>query len=535
MSAASADTVNPPQNKTSNEVWVLVTSVLASAMAFIDATALNVAMPAIQSQINATGPQMFWIVNSYAVVTAALILFGGALGDGFGRKRIFAIGIALFTLASLGCGLARGIHPLIATRALQGCGAALMIPGSLSMIATVFAPDRRGRAIGIWSACSVVMTALGPIIGGLLADAGQWPAIFFINLPIGVIALTALLWKVSLPTHADQTHDGPADGSHRSDQRKHRVDLAGAVYSILALSGINFALLEVGSRGWNDVVVVAALGFGVISLVCFLRNESRAEFPLLPMDVFRRRNFNLAAQMTLSFYSGLYGMLFFLSLNLVQVQGYRASMAGAAQLPVMVLVVVLSPVAGSLVDRRGPRLPLTIGGVLGTIGFLLLASPATTSGESDYWTTFFPPLVCLGAAMGMVAATLSTTIMNSVSQSRVGIASGINSTLSRLSNVLGVALLGPVALFTFGRSLNRQCGSLPVPDAALHDLRADAIRLGDTVPPTGISPDLSKLVQDAILLAQVDSFRAVSILSALAVALSTLITVLLLERKHVDE
>ena len=236
------------------------------------------------------------------------------------------------------------------------------------------------------------------------------------------------------------------------------------MFGILALAGINFALFEVASRGWTDVVVVSALVGGVCFFGMFLWNESRSASPLLPLELFRNRKFRAACQLTVCFYSSLYGMLFFLALNLIQVHGYAASAAGAAQLPVMVLVIVLSPIAGSLVDRYGPCLPLTVGGLLGDLGFLLLARPSVTSGWADYWTSFFPPLLLLGAAMGMSAAPLSTTIMNSVPQAQFGIASGINSMLSRLSSVLGIAVFGPIAIPTFRLSLMRQADSLSLDD-----------------------------------------------------------------------
>ena len=506
-------------HQSSNEKWVLVTAVLASGMAFIDATALNVALPAIQSQTRATGTELFWIVNSYAVVTAALILFGGALGDGFGRKRVFAIGISLFVAASLGCGLSSGTQFLIVARTLQGLGAALMIPGSLALISTTFHASHRGRAIGIWSACSVVMTALGPIIGGLLADIGWWRAIFFINLPIGVLSLAALLTKVKVPVH----------------QRSRSVDYAGAVFGIVALAGINFALLEVASRGWNDVIVVSAFVGGILFLGVFLWHESRSASPLLPLELCRNQNFRAACQLTVCFYSGLYGMLFFLALNLIQVQGYAAAVAGAAQLPVMVLVILLSPIAGSLVDRYGPRLPLMVGGILGGLGFLMLARPSVTSGSTYYWTSFFPPLLLLGAAMGMSAAPLSTTIMNSVPATHSGVASGINSMLSRLSSVLGIAILGPIAIITFGHALMQQSQSLSLDDRWSSALQRESWRLADAVPPPGMSPEMTNAVQNGIRLAYVDAFRVVSCISAALVVLSTLLAAMMLQKPTVGD
>jgi EmrB/QacA subfamily drug resistance transporter len=505
-------------NRANNEMWVLVTAVLASSMAFIDATALNVALPAMQSQTRATGLELFWIVNSYAVVTAALILFGGALGDTYGRKQVFGIGIGVFVSASLACGLAPDTGSLILGRTIQGLGAALVIPGSLALISTTFGASGRGRAIGIWTACSVLMTALGPILGGLLSDAGWWRGVFFINLPIGVVALFVLFAKVQVVRRP----------------RPRSIDYAGAVLATIGLAGINFALLEIAARGWRDTVVLVALVGGLCFLVIFLWNESRVVSPLLPLNLFRSRDFRAACQLTVCFYSGVYGMLFFLALNLIQVQGYPASLAGAAQLPLMATVIVLAPFAGTLVDRFGPRFPISLGGMLGGLGFLLLCHPSVTSGLGDYWFSFFPPLLLLGAAMGMSAAPLSTTIMNSVPPKHFGIASAINSMLSRLSSVLGVAILGPIAMVTFRRSLRLQTESL-LDDRRSMLLQRESWRLADAVPPPGISPEMAEAVQNGIHVAYVDAFRAVSAAAAAAVIVSTLVAAKMLGRPAVGE
>ena len=510
-----------------HERWVIVVAVLASSMAFIDATALNVAMPVIQSEFTASGAELLWIVNAYALVTAALILFGGVIGDRFGRVKVFALGIGLFVAASLACGAAPGSQTLIAARAIQGLGAALMIPGSLSLIAATFEPSRRGRAIGIWTACSVVMTALGPIVGGLLADAGWWRAIFFLNLPIGAMALAVLGIKVS---SAELSFT--KGSTVRSHSELEQTDIAGACLGIVALASLNFGLIELGNRRWSDPLVIVALGTCGASLIAFVWNEARCRFPLLPLDLFRSRNFLAASQMTLSFYCGLYGMLFFLALNLVQVQGYLASAAGLAQLPVILMVISFAPVAGYLVDRAGPRVPIACGGVLGVLGFVLLARPGVTSGPDDYWTTFFPPLALLGMAMGMSAAPLTTTILNCVPEAKIGLASGINSTLSRLSSVLGLVILGSISLHRFSRSLLQKVEPLNLGDELLANLKVQSKRLADTVPPDGLSPVMTEVIQQSVRESFVDSFRTVSLVSAAALGVSTLIAVVLLQKRN---
>lgn len=499
-----------------NEVWILVATVLASGMAFIDATALNVALPAIQSQMDATGADLLWIVNAYAVVTAALLLFGGALGDRFGRVGVFSTGISLFVVASLCCGAARSVPVLVIARAFQGLGAALMIPGSLSLISTVFEPSRRGRAIGIWSACSVVMTALGPIMGGWFADAGFWRAIFWVNLPIGAVSLWVLFRKVSLG------HDAKPKGS---------IDYIGAGLSILALASLNYGLIEMAVRGWSDPTVATAFAVSLVSGFAFIANEARSPCPLLRLGLFRNRNFVAACQLTICFYSGLYGMLFFLALNLIQVQEYSAANAGIAQLPVMLLVIMVSPIAGMLVDRQGPRGPLTVGGILAVLGFLLLARPGLTSGVSAYWRNFLPPLVLLGLAMGLTAAPLSTTIMNSVPKHDVGSASGLNSTLSRLSAVLGIALLGPLAIWTFSRSLMVQTKGFSLSSKMADALQQQSWRLADAMAPAGTSLEVSMAVEQAVRLAYVDAFRAVAYVAAAVVGVSTLLSAAMLKHQ----
>lgn len=509
----------PQANSTAadTERWVLLAAVLASSMAFIDATALNVALPAIQKQLRCTGAELLWILNAYALVVAALLLLGGGMGDRFGRKRMFIVGIGLFAVASLACGGAANTKWLIAARAFQGLGAALMIPGSLSLISSTFEPSRRGRAIGTWSAFSVIMTALGPILGGLFAHAGFWRGVFWINLPLAVLCLAILVGKVP-KTRGDGVMSGPPD-------------YAGAVLSVLGLAALNYGLIESAARSWHDPLVAAALTLGAVCLAAFIWVELRATDPLLPLSMFRDRTLIAACLQTLCFYSGLFGTMFFLSLNLIQVQHYNPAVAGLAQLPLMLLVVVVSPLAGRLVDRHDPRLSLTAGGSLAAVGFLLLARPELTSGPDSYWTTFLPPLALLGLAMGLSATPLSTTVMNRVQQHQMGVASGLNATLSRLSAVLGVAVLGMVALFVFDRSLTSRAPALNLTAAESTILARESKKLVEAIPPPGMPPAKANAVKSAIKLAYVTSFRMVSYVCAVSVASSTLLVAWLLPPK----
>jgi EmrB/QacA subfamily drug resistance transporter len=491
-----------------NEFWVLVTTVLASGMAFIDATALNVAMPAIQAQWDATAVQLLWILNAYSLVVAALLFFGGALGDRYGRANVFAVGITMFVTASACCGLAWDVVSLIFARAFQGIGAAMMIPGSLALIGCVVDPSRRGRAIGIWTACSVVMTAMGPVIGGIFADKGWWRAIFWINLPIGLLALVTLRTKLSTVIQ---------------QRRSESMDCVGAVLAVASLAFLSFGMIEVARRGWSDRIVVVSLLVALGAGIALVWHELRSNSPLIPLALFRDRRFTAACQMTLCFYSTLYGMLFFLSLNLIQVQGYSALETGIAQVPVMLFVILLSPLAGKLVDRYGPRVPLVVGGLVASTGFLLLSRAGLPVGSSGYWTQFFPPLLLLGAAMGMTAAPLSTTIINSVPSCHLGIASGINSTLSRLSGVLGIAMLGPLAITTFRRAMIDEAKSSDLSAGLTVAIERESHKLANAIPPAGLAPELSELFENLVRVAYIDSFRVISLMSAAAVAVSTLV------------
>jgi EmrB/QacA subfamily drug resistance transporter len=360
------------------------------------------------------------------VPLTALLLAAGALGDLHGRRRVFAIGIALFALASLACGLAPRSSVLVAARAVQGAGAALMIPGSLALIAATFPAERLGRAVGAWSALSVVAMALGPVLGGALAERGLWRGVFLLNLPPALAAL-ALLARVP---------------ESRSGESAARFDLAGTTLALAGLLGLCYGLLAAPERGWTDARVMGALSFGLALLAVFARVEARAARPMLPLALFRSRALAVAAAVTLLLYAAFHGWMVFVPLHLVNAQGYDELQAGLAQLPLLALLVLLSPLAGRLVDRRGARLPLTLGTALTTLGFLGFRAAGHTAGPSEYATRFLPSFLALGAGLGLCIAPLSTLVVASVGRERFALASGINSTLSRLAGVLGVALLG---------------------------------------------------------------------------------------------
>jgi EmrB/QacA subfamily drug resistance transporter len=479
--------------------WVLVAAVLGSSMVFIDGTALSVALPAMQSALGATGSDLLWVTNGFSLPLAALLLLGGGLGDCYGRRRVFALGIMIFTVASLACGLAPSVGTLVAARVVQGVGGALMVPGALALVSTFFEPVERGRAIGTWSAASVLATAIGPVLGGLLARLGLWRWVFFINLPLAAAAVVVLFARV------------PADPK---PSRTGRVDGWGAFTITIGLAGINYGLVQWSKSGVHDARVLPALITGLASLVVFVVLQQRLAQPLLPLDIFKSRTLSAASLLSLLFYMAFHGMLFFLPLNLIQVQGYDPALAGLAQLPLMALLIALSRYAGGLVDRHGPRRPLMIGTLVAGFGFWWFSLPGLTAGPGRFTTTFLPGLVLLGIGLGFTAAPLSTTVMDSLSADRLGLASGINSTVTRLAGVLAIAILGPVALFSFGKSLDAVAVAAGLPAPVRAHLANEAPKLAEARSPADLSPGTRIAVEKLIKLSFVDTFDRIARLTA---------------------
>jgi EmrB/QacA subfamily drug resistance transporter len=475
--------------------WVLAASVLGSSLAFVDGTVVNVALPAIQRELHASVYQAQWVVESYALLLAALLLVGGALGDRLGRRRVFLLGVGVFAAASVACALSQTVRQLIAARAVQGVGAALLVPGSLALISASFPEQERGRAFGTWAAFSGITSAVGPLLGGYLIDRLSWAWAFAVNVPLAAIVL-AITWA-RVP---ESRRPGPAP----------RLDLPGAVLATLGLGGLVFFFIEAPARGWGAPAVLLALAIGLAALVAFFFVERRHPAPMLPFALLRNRNFAAANLLTLLLYAALGGGLFFLPLNLIQVQGLSATAAGAALLPFVAIMFLLSRWAGGLVDRRGARGPLVAGPLIAAAGFVLLAWPGTAA---SYWTGFLPGVAVLGLGVTIAVAPLTTTVMNSVAADAVGTASGVNNALSRVAGVLAIAMFGALMAAVFEPRLRAAMQAAGLPADVADAIWRQRDRLAAIEPPAGA--EAAQAVRAAVKEAFVAGYRWIMGLSAL--------------------
>lgn len=409
--------------------WLIAVAVAGSGMAFLDSTVVNVALPDIGRDFDAGAGALQWILNGYLLTLASLILLGGSLGDRHGRRRVFVLGIVVFTAASLLCAVAPSVEVLIAARLAQGVGGALLTPGSLAIVEASFRPGDRARAIGAWSGLGGVATALGPLLGGYLVGAISWRAIFLINLPLGAFVAWAAI------RHVPETLDPDAGG---------RLDLRGACLAALGLAGVTYALIEAPGQGASAAIVVTAVG-GIAALVAFFVDERRSANPMLPLEIFSSRQFSAANAVTFAVYAAL-GGFFFLLVAFLQISlGYSPVAAGAASLPVTALMLLFSARAGALAQRIGPRAPLTAGSLIIAVG--LLAMTQIEPGDA-YLTSVLPAALVFGAGLTLVVAPVTATVLAAADVRHSGIASGVNNAVARVAGLLAVAVLPTIAGIT---------------------------------------------------------------------------------------
>src|SRR5215216_4568066 len=492
--------------------WILTATILASSMAFIDGTVVNVALPFLQTSLNATAIGIQWVIEAYSLFLSALLLVGGSLGDRYGRRRIFNIGVVIFAVASALCGFAANIEQLIVARALQGIGGAMLVPGSLALISSSFSEEKRGKAIGTWSGFSAMTTAIGPVLGGWLVENISWRAAFFLNLPLALAVLLISIWKV--PESSEKNHRGP-------------LDWLGAALATIGLGGVIYGLIESPRLGFSNSIVLLALVGGVISLTLFGFNEARAKNPMVPLKLFRSRDFAGANLLTLFLYAALSGFMFFFTLNLIQIQGYSATAAGAALLPFVVLMFTLSRWSGGLIDRFGARLPLTIGPTIVVAAFALFTLPSV---NPSYCNSFFPAVLILGLGKAISVTTIKNTVMGSVGEEQAGVASGINNAVSRTAGLLAIAVFGVMMLFGFSETLARRMNEIQVDEQLKHDVYEQRVKLAGVELPPNSDPATREQLKGAVADSYVFGFRVIMFTSA-ALALASAASAWLFIRK----
>jgi EmrB/QacA subfamily drug resistance transporter len=464
-------------------------------MAFIDSTVVNVALPALQASFQATVVDVQWVVESYGLFLGALILVGGSLGDLFGRRLVFVVGVTIFAVASVCCGASSSLHQLIIARSIQGVGAALLVPGSLAIISSSFDETSRGQAIGTWSGFTAITAAIGPVLGGWLVEHASWRWAFFINVPLAVAVIAISLWRI------------PESRSATAD----RVDWLGAVIVTLGLGGLVNGFIESVNLGWRHPLVFGSLIVGFGSLVAFVFVEASGTSPMIPVTLFTSRSFTGANLLTLFLYAAI-GIFFFLfPLNLIQVQAYSATATGAAALPLILLIFLLSRWSGGLVARYGPRVPLIIGPLIVASGFVLFAVPSV---GASYWKAFFAPVIVLGLGMAITVAPLTTVVMNSVDRNRVGAASGINNAVARVAGVLAIAALGIVMVSAFSARLDSKLASFSLSPGTLHEIQVGEIKLAGLQLPASLNETTGTAIRESVGEAFVFGFRLIMLICA---------------------
>ena len=498
------------------DIEVLIATIMAPSMVFMVSTALSVALPEIQRELGASGADLIWIVNAYALLQAAFIFLSGSFGDHYGRKRVYLIGIVIFALSSLASGTTDSAEVLIVARALQGVGSGMMITCSLAIVAAFFFHHRRSWSIGVWSGFTMLISGAGPILGGWLTEMGMWRMIFLINIPLCLVAIVILV--VYVPESYDE--EAPKE-----------IDYSGTFLSTMALMLSGYFCIEGPRRGFDDPLVLLSGIAAVAILPAFIWIEGHSDHPMMPLNLFRSRTFTGANTLTLLLYGAVNSVLFFLPLSLIQVQGYSAAAVGLALLPMTVLMVGLSFVMSRVIDRYGPRLPLIFGPILISFAFVMLAALQPDSGQDTYWTTLFPAICLFGAGMGVTLAPLTTAVMTSVDEHHAGMASGLNNTVSRSAQVLAIAVMGGIVLMLFKQTLLSHPIVTALPGDARAFLSTESVKLAETTLPATLAQSERVYLQDVIRETFSGAINIIMWIAAGLSLLSGLLAAFLIERE----
>ena len=495
--------------------WVIAAASLGSGMAFLDSTVMNVALPAVQAELGASVHEVEWSYGAFALVLSALILVGGTLGDRFGRRRLFVIGAAIFGAASLWCALVPVPGQLVAARAAQGVGGALLVPASLAIVGASFEGKQRARAIGAWGALSGLAMAVGPVLGGLLVEYVSWRAAFLMAPAMAVVAIPIAL------SHVPESRDPEA----------RRLDLAGAILATSGLAGLVYALIESSARGLGDARVLAILVLGLISLSAFVLVEQHARDPMVPPTLFHSKSFTGVNLVTLLFYMALTGSLFFLPFLMMQVHGYSAFVAGSVFLPFVAMALLIGRFSGRISTRFGARVPLIVASLALAAGLLLFALPGADHGS--YWTAFFPAMVVQGFGMALAITPMTTAALGSVEGEHSGMASGVNNAVTRVAGLLAVAVLGAFIYGAFSLSLDARMERMDMPGDIRSAMEAETADLGAAEAPEGVGARTEARIERAIDKSFVAGFRAVMFASTGLALASALVAALMVGDQRV--
>ena len=493
MIRATANTL-PPNPHVGR--YVLLTAILGSSMAFLDGSVVTLALPLLQVDLHATTTDVQWVMELYMLFLSSFILVGGTLGDHYGRRRLFVIGMVIFILASVCCGFAPNLALLLLARAVQGLGGALLVPGSLAIISGAFSDQQREWAIGIWSGGTAIASIVGPIAGGWLVQHASWRWAFFLNIPLAVIALAVALWKVP---------------ESRDEACEEKRDVWGTLLTVVGLGAIVFGLIEADSLGLGHPLVLGTLAGGIVALAAFLLVEGHLKTPLVPLSLFRSLSFSGANLLTFLLYAAFGGITFLLPFNLIQVQGYSLVAAGAALAPFYLLIFLLSRRAERLTDRFGARLSLVVGPLITAIGIALFAMPSI---GGLYWVTFFPAVLVMGLGMALNTAPMTTVVMGAVAQRHAGIASAINNAVARTGSLLAIAVLGMVLISVFNSSLESHLAHLPLAPGVRQVLDVQRMKLAGIQVPAGTTRQLHAALKLAVGESFINGFRLAALICA---------------------
>ena len=498
----------------SSRPWVIATASLGSGMAFLDSTVMNVALPAVQMNLEVSAREVQWVFGAFAVVLAAFLLLGGTLGDHYGRRRIFVLGATIFAVASVWCALAPGPGQLIAARAVQGAGGALLVPASLAIVGASFEGRARAKAIGLWGALSGMAMAVGPILGGWLVEDVSWRAAFLITPAMALVAIPIALW------HVPESRDPEA----------HRLDLIGAAIATIALGGLVYGLIESSASGFADPVVLAALLLGAFALPTFAFVERRENDPMVPPALFRSKNFDGANLVTLLFYMSLTGSLYFVPFLMMQVHGYSAFVTGSIFLPFVAMALLLGRLSGYILARFGMKTPLVAASLAAAAGYVLFAVPGAEHGS--YWTSFFPAMVVQGFGMALAITPLTTAALGSVEGEHSGLASGVNNAAARVAAPLAVAVLSVFIYGGFSTSLDAHLDSMGLHGEVRAEMEAAKAHLGAAKAPEDLDAKTAAHIERAIDESFVAGFRTVMVVCVGLAFASALAAALLVDDKR---